>query len=451
MGCCPTYSLIVSTRVKLKPKKYYIEECFYEIKVKTIDILKVFLYTNGKGGDTMIVRSAYLEILNTYRDVPLVKILAGIRRCGKSTILEMLKEELINSGIAADHIISMRYTSEDFDDGMTSKEMYQGIKEKFTDDERYYLLLDEVQEIEGWEKAVNSLLEDANTDIYVTGSNSKLMSSEISTYLTGRYISIPVFTLSFAEYLDFKKASNLPPKELLNEYLRMGGFPIVALGNFDERSAYQIVEGIYHSVITSDITKRHNISNFDLFNRVVKFIVENVGKTFSANAIVKFLKSEGRSLSVEAVYNYLEWLEKAFVIYRCQRYDLQGKSVLKTQEKFYLADTSLKYCMMGFNPKSIAAMLENIVYFELLRKGYEVYVGKYETKEIDFVAVRRDERVYVQVCRRLPEESDREVANLLAIKDHYPKYVVTLDELAAGNINGVKIMHLADFLLFQEY
>lgn len=399
----------------------------------------------------MIVRPAYLEILNTYRDVPLVKILAGIRRCGKSTILEMLKEELINSGIAADHIISMRYTSENFDDGMTSKEMYQGIKEKFTDDERYYLLLDEVQEIEGWEKAVNSLLEDANTDIYVTGSNSKLMSSEISTYLTGRYISIPVFTLSFAEYLEFKKARNLPPKELLNEYLRMGGFPIVALGNFDERSAYQIVEGIYHSVITSDITKRHNISNFDLFNRVVKFIVENVGKTFSANAIVKFLKSEGRSLSVEAVYNYLEWLEKAFVIYRCQRYDLQGKSVLKTQEKFYLADTSLKYCIMGFNPKSIAAMLENIVYFELLRKGYEVYVGKYDTKEIDFIAIRRDERVYVQVCRRLPEESDREVANLLAIKDHYPKYVVTLDELAAGNINGVKIMHLADFLLFQEY
>ena len=399
----------------------------------------------------MIVRPAYLEKLNTYRDVPLVKILAGIRRCGKSTILEMLKEELINSGIAADHIISTRYTSENFDDGMTSKEMYQCIKEKFTDDERYYLLLDEVQEIEGWEKAVNSLLEDANTDIYVTGSNSKLMSSEISTYLTGRYISIPVFTLSFAEYLEFKKASNLPPKELLNEYLRMGGFPIVALGNFDERSAYQIVEGIYHSVITSDITKRHNISNFDLFNLVVKFIVENVGKTFSANAIVKFLKSEGRSLSVEAVYNYLKWLEKAFVIYRCQRYDLQGKSVLKTQEKFYLADASLKYCMMGFNPKSIAAMLENIVYFELLRKGYEVYVGKYDTKEIDFIAIRRDERVYVQVCRRLPEESEREVANLLAIKDHYPKYVVTLDELAAGNINGVKIMHLADFLLFQEY
>lgn len=399
----------------------------------------------------MIIRPQYMNTLKIYRDVPLVKILAGIRRCGKSTILEMLRDDLLKCGIAADHILSMRYTSEDFDDGMTDKAMYQGIKEQMTDDGRYYLLLDEVQEIDGWEKAVNSLLENANTDIYVTGSNSKLMSSEISTYLTGRYISIPVYTLSFAEYLDFKKSDFRSPKELLNEYLRLGGFPIVALGNFDERSAYQIVEGIYNSVITNDITKRHNIMNFDLFNRVVKYIVENVGKTFSANAIAKFLKSEGRSLSVEAVYNYLNWLEKAFVIYRCQRYDLQGKSVLKTQEKFYLADASLKYCIMGFHPTSIAAMLENIVYFELRRRGYEVYIGKNETKEIDFVAVRRDERIYVQVCRRLPEESDREVANLLEIKDHYPKYVVSLDELAAGNINGVKIVHLADFLLSNLY
>ena len=392
-----------------------------------------------------------MELLKTYRDVPLVKILAGIRRCGKSTILEMLRDDLQNNGVAADHIISMCYTSEDFDDGMTDKDMYEGIKAQMNSGGRYYLLLDEAQEIDGWEKAVNSLLENTDTDIYVTGSNSKLMSSEISTYLTGRYISIPVYTLSFAEYLEFKKQSGLSTRELLNEYIRLGGFPIVALSSFDERAAYQIVEGIYNSVITSDITKRHNIANFDLFNRVVRYIVENVGKTFSANAIVKFLKSEGRSLSVEAVYNYLSWLEKAFIIYRCQRYDLQGKSVLKTQEKFYLADPSLKYCIMGFNPKSIAAMLENIVYFELRRKGYDVYIGKNETKEIDFVAVRRDERIYVQVCRRLPEESDREVANLLEIKDHYPKYVVTLDELAAGNINGVKIVHMADFLLNKEY
>lgn len=399
----------------------------------------------------MIIRPYYMKQLKTYRDVPLVKILSGIRRCGKSTILEMLRNDLLESGVAADHIISMRYTAEDFDAGMSDKEMYDGIKKQMNKKGRYYLLLDEVQEVSGWEKAINSLLEDENVDLYVTGSNSKLMASEISTYLTGRYISIPVYTLSFAEYLAFKKESSLSIREHLSDYIRMGGFPIVAIGDFDEGSAYQIVEGIYHSVIISDITKRHAITNYDLFNRVVLYIVENVGKTFSANAIVKFLKSEGRSLSVEAVYNYLEWLEKAFIIYRCRRYDLQGKSVLKTQEKFYLADSSLKYCIMGFNPKSLAAMLENIVYFELRRKGYDVYIGKHGTKEIDFVAVRRDERIYVQVCRQLPEESDREIANLLAIKDHYPKYVVTLDEFAAGNSNGIKIVYLADFLLCEQY
>ena len=399
----------------------------------------------------MIVRPQYLKVLRTYRDVPLVKILSGIRRCGKSTILEMLRADLLKDGVSEDHIIFMRYTSEALDEAMTARAMYQGIKSRMADGGRYYLLLDEVQEVEDWEKAVNSLLEDADTDIYVTGSNSRLMSGEISTYLSGRYISIPVYTLSFAEYLDFKKNSSLSVRQLLNEYLRYGGFPIIALGNFDERSSYQIAEGIYSSVITNDITRRHSIMNYDLFNRVVKFIIENVGKTFSANAIVKFLKSEGRSLSVEAVYNYLEWLEKAFVIYRCQRYDMHGKSVLKTQEKFYLADACLKYCMMGFNPESVAAMLENVMYFELKRRGYEVYIGKNETKEIDFVGVRRDERIYIQVCRNMPQESDREIANLLEIRDHYPKYVVTLDELASGNINGVKIVHMADFLLSSDY
>lgn len=398
----------------------------------------------------MIIREEYLKKLFTYMDAPIIKILAGIRRCGKSTILEMLHKELISKGIDESNIICKRYTSFEIDDCYTAKDMYNDIKKEMINDNKYYLLLDEVQEIDGWEKAINSLLEDTNADIYVTGSNSKLMSSEISTYLTGRYVLIPVYPLSFKEYLDFKSSSTKSKKDLLNEYIKFGGFPIVALGNYDEQSAYQIVEGIYNSVITSDITKRHNIVNFDLFNRVVKFIIENVGKTFSANSIVKFLKSEGRALSVESIYNYLEWLEKAFVIYRCRRYDLQGKSVLKTQEKFYLADQSLKYCIMGFNPKSIASMLENIVYFELKRRGYEVYIGKLGTKEIDFVAIKRDERIYVQVCRTLPENSNREIGNLLAIKDQYPKYVVTLDELSTGNVNGVKIIHLFDFLLKEE-
>lgn len=399
----------------------------------------------------MIPRPYYLDLLNRYKDLPLVKILAGIRRCGKSTILEMFCENLIQSGISKDHIIQRRYTSEDFDNGMTDKDMYEDIKKEIKDGKKYYLLLDEVQEVIDWEKSINSLLENFSTDIYVTGSNSKLMSREISTYLSGRYVEIPVYTLSFSEYLVFKEGTDLSKKDLLMEYIRTGGFPIIADHDLDERSSYQIVEGIYHSVITNDITKRFNIKNYDLFNRVVKFIVENVGKTFSVNTIVKYLKGEGRSLTTESIYNYLEWLEKAFVIYRCSRYDLQGKSILKTQEKFYLADSSLKYCILGFNPRSIAAMLENIVYFELLRKGYSVFIGKNERKEIDFVGVKQDKRIYVQVCRRLPDDSDREINNLLELSDNFPKYVVTMDEMDVGNVHGVQIVHLMDFLLMDSY
>ena len=309
------------------------------------------------------------------------------------------------------------------------------------------MLLDEVQEIPNWEKAVNSLLEKEKADIYVAGSNSKLMSSEISTYLAGRYIMIRVYTLSFKEYLDFKKNSFLSKDELLDEYIHMGGFPLVALGNFDEQSSYQIVNGIYQTVITRDIVKRHRINRQDLFDRVVRFIIENIGKTFSANSISTFLKSEQRSVSTESIYNYIKWLEQAFIIYPCERYDLQGKSILKTQEKYYLSDISLKYALLGYNRKMLDGVLENIVFLELKRRGYDVYIGKNNTKEIDFVATKRDEKVYIQVCVQLPSDSNREIDNLMEIKDHYPKYVITLNKLDRGNINGIRIVHLMDFLL----
>ena len=395
----------------------------------------------------MIIRPYYLEKIKPFIDIKLVKILTGIRRCGKSTILEMLKQELLSRGVDESHIIARRYSNKDYDETFTSKKMYEELKQLIVDKNKYYFLLDELQEVNGWEKVINTLLEDYNTDIYVTGSNSKLMSSEISTYLTGRYITIPVYTLSFKEYLAFKNNPNITNKEHLQNYIRYGGFPLIANGNFDEKATYSIAEAIYSSAVVNDITKKHSISNIDLFNRVVSFIIENVGKTFSANSIVSFLKSEKRTISVEAIYNYLEWLEKAFIIYRCKRYDLQGKSVLKTQEKFYLADQSIKYALYGFNPTSIASMLENIVFFELKRRGYDVYIGKNLDKEIDFVAIRRDEKIYVLVCRELPKESNREIANLMEIKDHFPKIVVTLDDYASGNINGIKIIHLVDFLL----
>ena len=399
----------------------------------------------------MINRPDYIEALEPFIDKPLVKILAGVRRCGKSTIFEMLKEEFLRRGVSMDHIICKRYTEMDIPESITAKQMYDELTAAMLGKGHCYLLLDEIQEIDGWEKAVNSLLESTDADIYVTGSNSKLMSSEISTYLTGRYVSIPVYTLSFKEYLAFKQDSPLSRRELLEDYIRFGGFPIVALSEYDEQSAYQIVNGIYHTVVSRDIVKRHRINKQDLFDRVVKYIIENMGKTFSANSISTFLKSEHRKVSVESIYNYLRWLEQAFIIYPCERYDLQGKSILKTQEKYYLSDVSLKYALLGYNRKMLDGAMENIVFLELKRRGYDVFIGKNDTKEIDFVATRRDERIYVQVCVRIPETSDREVGNLMEIRDHYPKYVVTLNEMDTGIENGIKIVHLADFLIAEAW
>lgn len=395
----------------------------------------------------MILRPDYIKAVEPYIDAPLVKILSGVRHCGKSTILEMIQDELKNRGIEEERIISKRYTEMDVDENYTSKEMYAELKNLIADKGRCYLFIDEPQEVDNWEKVINSLFESEDVDIYITGSNSKLMSSEISTYLTGRYVSINCYTLSFKEYLNFKGKTESNAKDMFEEYLQFGGFPIIGISNFDTRSAYQVVDGIYSSVITRDISKRHRIRNKDLFDRVVKYIIENVGKTFSANSIVKFLKNEKRSLSIESIYNYIKWLSEAFIIYPCQRYDLQGKSILKTQEKYYLSDISIKYSKMGFNKQMTSAMLENIVYLEMKRRGYDVYIGKNDTKEIDFVGIRRDEKIYVQVCVELPTESTRETDNLMDIKDHYHKYVVCMDDLGVGNENGIEIVHITDFLL----
>ncbi len=402
----------------------------------------------------MISRPLYLNALRSLRNVPLVKILAGVRRCGKSTILAMLREDLIASGIPEERIVWRTYTSEHIDHALDDREMYRDLRERTKGRGFCYLLLDEVQEIENWEKAINSLLEEGNTDIYVTGSNSRLMASEISTYLSGRYVSIPVYPLSLGEYLDFRAAGHdlqTDPKKLFDAYLRTGGFPVIAANDFDVQTAYQIVEGILASVVEHDIARRYHIARYELFTRVVNYVLENVGKTFSANAIVKFLRGERRSLTVESVYNYLAWLEKAFVVSRCRRYDLQRKAVLKTQEKFFVVDSGFKYCRLGFNKKSIASILENIVYLELKRRKYDVYIGKDGTRAIDFVAMQKDERLYVQVCRQLPEDSDRETASLLAIRDQYPKYVVTMEDLPEYNERGVRIMHIADFLLQEKW
>ena len=366
-------------------------------------------------------------------------------------IMEKLKAE---RKIPAKRIISCRYDSMEYED-MTAKQMYAQLKERLSPDGKTYLFLDEIQEIRGWEKVVNSLASDFDVDIYVTGSNSRMMSSEISTYLTGRYVSFRIFTLSFDEYLMFRSrfTSVKDPKAELVNYVRLGGFPATHLQELSPDEIDTIVRDIYHSTIFSDIVKRNKIRKIDQLERVVKYTFSNVGNTFSAKSISDYLKSEHRSIDNETVYSYLEKLEKAYLLHRCSRYDLQGKEILKTQEKFYLADTALRYSVLGYNAHSVASSLENIVYLELCRRGYTVNVGKTGDGEIDFVAVRQNEKIYVQVTQAIHSEKTekREYERLLEIRDNYPKYVLTTDEFAGGNYEGIKTMHIADFLLSSEY
>lgn len=403
----------------------------------------------------MIERPLYVDKIMAYVDTPFVKILTGVRRCGKSTILKMIMERLkTERNIPEDRIISCRFDSMEYED-MTAKQIYTLLKDQLSSTGRTYLFLDEVQEIKGWEKVVNSLASDFDVDLYITGSNSRMMSSEIATYLTGRYISFRIFTLSFGEYLMFKsKFANVgEPKAELANYVRLGGFPATHLQAYSQDEIYTIVRDIYNSTIFSDIVKRNQVRKIDQLERVVKYTFNNVGNTFSAKSIADYLKAERRSLDNETVYSYLEKLEKAYLLHRCSRYDLQGKEILKTQEKFYLADVALRYSVLGYNADSVASSLENIVYLELCRRGYTVNVGKTGDSEIDFVAVRQNEKIYVQVTQEINSEKTekREYSRLLEIPDNYPKFVLTTDEFAGGNYKGIKTMHIADFLLSAEY
>lgn len=348
----------------------------------------------------------------------------------------------------------MRFDSMEYDD-MTAKEMFKALKEKLSPKGKTYLFLDEVQEIEGWEKVVNSLLSDYDVDLYVTGSNSRMMSSEIATYLTGRYISFRIYTLSFREYLEFKKqyAQIKDPPAELADYIRLGGFPATHLREYSQDEVYTIVRDIYNSTVFSDIVRRNQIRKVDQLERVVRYTFFNVGNAFSAKSISDYLKSEHRSMDNETVYSYLEKLEKAYLLHRCPRFDLRGREILKTQEKFYLADTALRYSVLGYTEDSVAASLENVVYLELCRRGYDVTIGKMPGGEVDFVAQKRNDRLYVQVTQEIHSEKTekREYERLAEIRDNYPKYVLRTDEFAGGNYEGIKSMHVADFLLSDEY
>ena len=406
----------------------------------------------------MIVRPLYVDKILSHVDTPFVKILTGVRRSGKSTIMKMLMDELKKRGIGDDHILHYSFDSLEYEELKTAKTLFAALKARLSAlSGKAYLFLDEIQEVKDWEKVVNTFLSDAkyDVDMYVTGSNSRMMSSEISTYLTGRYISFRIFPLSFAEYLMFRKgyAEVRDVHAELADYVRLGGFPAVQLQAYSQAEVYTIVRDIYNSTIFTDIVKRNQIRKVDQLERIVRFVFDNIGRTFSAASISKYLKNENRSIDNETVYDYLSKLESAFILHRCSRYDIQGKEYLKTQEKFYLADTSLRYSVLGYTPDSVAAMLENVVYLELKRRGYDVYVGKLDNAEVDFVASRQEDRLYIQVAQEInaPETEKREYDRLLAIEDNYPKYVLRTDAFAGGNYKGIKTMHIADFLLSDEY
>lgn len=403
----------------------------------------------------MIERPLYLDKIMPFVDTPFVKILTGVRRCGKSTILKMIIKKLREEKHVDDEqILNYRFDSMEYGD-MTTKELYLELKSKIIQSKKTYLFLDEIQEIEGWEKVVNTLASDFDVDIYITGSNSRMMSSEISTYLTGRYITFHIYTLSFEEYLTFKKSYTTLKdlKQEFSQYVRLGGFPATHLQDYSQDEVYTIVKDIYNSTIFSDIVRRNPVKKIGQLERVVKYTFNNIGNTFSAKSISNYFKSEQRKIDNETVYSYLEKLQKAYILHKCSRYDLQGKNILKTQEKFYLADVSLRYSVLGYTVDSVASSLENIVYLELKRRGYDVYIGKIKDKEIDFVATKQNEKIYVQMTQEIKSEKTqkREYEQLLEIRDNYPKYVVMADDFAGGNYEGIKTMNIVDFLLSKEY
>lgn len=402
----------------------------------------------------MIKRENYINEIKKFINKPIVKVITGMRRSGKSIILKLLSQELIENGVEEKNIIEINFESLMFSELTEFKKLYTYIMEKAQELQgKVYIFLDEIQEVEHWEKAINSLMVDLNCDIYITGSNANLLSSELATYIAGRYVEIKVYPLSFKEYIEFAKVENpsqtLSKEEYFEQYLKFGGLPAIHNFDYDRDTIYQYLEDIYNSVLLKDVIARNRIRDIELLERIVLYVLENIGNTFSAKNISDFLKSQGRKLSRETVYNYLKALESAYIISRVQRYDIKGKAILETQEKFYLTDLGLRHTKLGYRANDIAGYLENIIYLELLRRKYIVNIGKLGTKEIDFIGTLRDEKLYIQVTYLLasPETIEREFSPLKSVQDNYPKYVLSMDNLEKYNIDGIVREKIIDFLL----
>lgn len=406
----------------------------------------------------LVDRPLYMRQIEPFIDAPVVKVLTGLRRSGKSRLLELVAQLLRGRGVPAERIVHLNFDSLEWADLASATALNAYLAATVPADGRVYVLLDEIQEVEHWERLVNSLLAGGRTDVYITGSNSRLLSGELATYIAGRYVTIDVWPLSFSEYLDFGTVHSerdvSRTDDEFTRFLRFGGFPGIHTVALDETDARAMVTDIYRSTLVRDVFTRNAIRDADMFERVAAFAIDNVGNPFSARRVAEFMTSQRRSVRHETVLNYLAALADAYVISRVPRYDVRGRALLATDEKHYCGDHGLVHALFGYSDRRLPGVLENIVWLELRRRGYDVTVGRVGAVEVDFVARRREDTIYVQVATTISAASEtrrREYAPLEAIADNHPKYVVTLDPAAGDRTGGIHHQRIPDFLLSGEY
>ena len=397
----------------------------------------------------MIERNEYLNKLIYWKDKQIIKIITGIRRCGKSTIFELYKNYLKSNKVKDNQIISINFEDMEFEELFDYKKLYKFITSKIQNNRKYYIFLDEIQHVNNFQKVVDSLFIKKNVDVYITGSNAYLLSGELATLLSGRYIEIEMLPLSFKEYCNYYK-NQKDKKVLFDNYLKFGGFPYTTELNNDNKAIEIYLKGIYNTVLLKDVVAKNKISDVMILESVIKFVFHNIGSFVSTKKIADTLNSNGRKVSVNTIENYLSALINCYILYRVNRFDIKGKQYLKTLEKYYVADTGLRDILITSKETDIGHILENVVYLELLRRGYKVCVGKViDEKEIDFVAESSNEIIYYQVCSNIKNVDilKRELSALSKIKDNFPKYLITQDETLEKTYNGIKQINIIDWLL----
>lgn len=398
----------------------------------------------------MYKRKLYIEKIRPYLNKPVIKVITGIRRAGKSSLLKLIMEELKAGSLKPDRICYIDMESLDFDHIRSYRELHQEVKARFSGvNGRKYLFIDEIQEIENWEKAVASFFSQEDTDIYITGSNAGLLSSDLATLLSGRYIEFQVFPLSFREFLQFRNLENPDVAGEFQNYLKFGGFPAIHHFDINEEVIYQYISSLYDTILLKDVIGRHHVRNVNLLENITRYIFDNTGNIFSAKKVSDYLKSQKLKMGLETVQNYISYLVSTFAVYRAPRYDVKGKRLLEFHEKYYLGDIGLRHALLGYREGDISGILENIVFLELKRRGYRVYIGKLNELEIDFIAEKENDKCYIQTAYMLssPETVERETAVLKRIDDNYPKYVLSLDTAIGDDFNGIRRINLVDFLL----